>query len=439
MSKIENVIWNPEMECKALDELRQLQLKRLQETINYVYENNNYYKTRFDEKGIKPSDIKTLADIQKLPLLEKDNLRETYPFGLFCVPQDKIVEIHTSSGTTGKPVVSGYTRNDINLWSEVMARALSMAGATKNDIIQNGYGYGLFTGGLGVHYGSQAIGATIIPISAGNTSRQIMVMQDFGSSIITCTPSYALYIAEVAQEMNVPKEKLNLKSGCFGAEMWTEEIRNELEKRLGLVALNIYGLTEMIGPGVAQECICKNGLHIFEDHFYPEIISPETLEVLPDGEEGELVLTNLTREGMPMIRFRTKDITSLHREKCECGRTLVRMSRIKGRSDDMLKIRGVIVFPSNIEKALLEIEGIEPYYQIIVSRPEFLDEIEVKVEVSGKIFSDEIKDIQNVRKKIENHIEKQIGLKVKVTMVEPKSIPRSEGKAVRVIDKRNIK
>jgi len=357
---------------------------------------------------------------------------------MFAVPRSEIVEVHTSSGTTGKPVVAGYTRSDIDLWSEVMARCLTMAQATEEDIIQNCYGYGMFTGGMGVHYGAQRIGATVVPISAGNTKRQLEVMQDFGTTVITCTPSYALYLAEVAEEEGIITKKIKLKSGCFGAEMWSEKIREQIEKRFNILALNIYGLTEIIGPGVAHECPEKTGLHIFEDHFYAEVISPDTLEPLPEGEQGELVLTTLTREATPMLRFRTRDVTALRREVCKCGRTLVRMERIKGRTDDMLKIRGVMVFPYNIEKALLEIKGIEPHYQIIVTRPQHLDEIEVQVEMSRKVFSDEVRRIEDLKKNIEKHIERSVGIRVRVTLVEPKTLPRSEGKAKRVIDKREL-
>jgi phenylacetate-CoA ligase len=348
------------------------------------------------------------------------------------------VEIHTTSGTTGKPTVSGYTQNDIELWGEVVARALVMAGGDKKDKIQNCYGYGLFTGGMGVHYGGQKIGATVIPVSAGNTMRQIEIMQDFDSTILTCTPSYAMYLAEVLENQGVGHDKISLKAGVFGAEMWTEEMRAEIEKRLNIDALNIYGLTEIIGPGVAQECMVKDGLHIFDDHFYPEIIDTQTLKALPAGEKGELVLTTLTREGMPVIRFRTRDITALRYGQCECGRTNVKMDRITGRSDDMLKIRGVIVFPSQIERALLKIEGLEPQYQIIVSRPQQLDELEVQVEASPALFSDEVKYVEEVKKNIEQHIHNEIGIRVNVTLVEPQSLPRSEGKAVRVIDKRKL-
>lgn len=432
------MIWNKESECISAGEKEELQLKRLQNVVKNAYENVSYYKKRFDEVGVLPEDIETLTDIQKLPFTTKADLREAYPFGMFAVPTDDIVEVHTTSGTTGKPTVSGYTQNDINLWSEVMARALGMAGANRKDLIQNCYGYGLFTGGMGVHYGAQKIGATVIPISAGNTQRQIEIMQDFGSTILTCTPSYALYLAEVLEEQGVGPENINLKAGVFGAEMWTEEMRAEIEKRLNLTALNIYGLTEIIGPGVAQECQQKDGLHIFDDHFYPEIIDSESLKALPNGVKGELVLTTITREGMPVIRFRTHDITTLRQDECGCGRTHVKMDRITGRSDDMLKIRGVIVFPSQIERALLKIEGLHPQYQIIVTRPHQLDELEVQVEASPALFSDEVKYVEEVKRKIEDHIHNEIGLRVNVSLVEPQSLPRSEGKAVRVIDQRNI-
>ncbi len=432
------MIWNEELECMSEDEKKQLQLTRLQDVVKKAYENVPYYRKRFEEIGIKPEDIKTLNDVEMLPFTTKTDLREAYPFGMFAVPEDDIIEVHTSSGTTGKPTVSGYTQTDLEIWSEVMARALAMAGAGRKDFIQNAYGYGLFTGGMGVHYGAQKIGATVVPISAGNTMRQLEIMQDFGTTIITCTPSYALYLAEVAEKEGIRKESIKLKAGIFGAEMWTEEMRKELEKRLNIDALNIYGLTEIIGPGVAMECNDKNGLHISDDHFYPEIIDANTLETLPEGKKGELVLTTLTREGMPIIRFRTKDITALRKGKCSCGRTLIKMDRITGRTDDMLKIRGVIVFPSQIEKALLRIEGLEPHYQIVVTRPHHLDEIEVLVENSEKLFSDEVKHVEEAKKMIEDYIHSEIGLRVNVILVEPQSIPRSEGKAVRVIDKREF-
>nr|WP_319374822.1 phenylacetate--CoA ligase [uncultured Methanobacterium sp.] len=432
------MIWNEKAECMPAQEKETLQLKRLQDVVKRAYENVPYYRKKLDEAGVTPEDIQTLKDIEKIPFTTKSDLREAYPFGMFAVSTDEIVEIHTTSGTTGKPTVSGYTPKDLELWGEVIARALSMAGATKKDIVQNCYGYGLFTGGLGVHHGGQKLGCTVIPISAGNTKRQIEIIQDFKSTILTCTPSYAMYISEVLEREGVPKEDIKLKAGVFGAEMWTEEMRNEIERRLDIDALNIYGLTEIIGPGVANECMEKNGLHIFDDHFYPEILDPQTLETLPEGEKGELVLTTLTREGMPVLRFRTRDITVLRKGECGCGRTHIKMDRITGRSDDMLKVRGVIVFPSQIERALLKIPGMEPNYLIIASRPEHLDELEVQVEASPALFSDEVKHVEEVKRSIEKQIHDEIGLRVNVTLVEPRSLPRSEGKAVRVIDKRGL-
>lgn len=432
------MIWNEEAECMSQNEKEELQLKRLQEVVKRAYENVPFYKKRFDDNNIKPEDIKTLKDIEKLPLTTKSDLREAYPFGMFAVPRKEIVEIHTSSGTTGKPTVSGYTKKDIEIWSEVMARGLTMFGATEDDVIQNTHGYGLFTGGFGVHYGAQKIGATVIPISTGQTKRQIEIMGDFDTSILIVTPSYGLYLAEVAEEEGVDTEDLNLKAVGFGAEMWTKEMRQEIEKRFNAPAYNIYGLTEIMGPGIGLECQEQDGLHIMEDHFYPEIIDSETLKTLGEGEKGELVLTTLTRHGMPIIRFRTKDITALRNVKCSCGRTLVKMDRITGRTDDMLKVRGVAVFPSQIEKALLKMDGLEPHYQIIVTRPQHMDIMEVRVEASPELFSDEIKKLVGIKKNIEDYIHNEIGLRVNVTLVEPKTLPRSEGKAVRVIDKRKF-
>lgn len=432
------MIWNEKVECMSRDEMKKLQLKQLKDVTKRAYENVPYYKKRFDEAGIKPEDIETLEDIQKLPLTTKDDLRAAYPFGMFAVPRREIVEVHTSSGTTGKPTVSGYTREDLDTWSEIMARGLTMFGVHDEDLIQNTHGYGLFTGGFGVHYGAQKIGATVIPISTGQTRRQIEIMKDFGTTVLIVTPSYGLYLAEVAEEEGLEREDMKLKSIGFGAEMWTEEMRQEIEKRFNAPAYNIYGLTEIMGPGIALECPEQDGLHVMEDHFYPEIIDSETQEVLGEGEKGELVLTNLTRHGMPIIRFRTKDVTSLKTGKCSCGRTMVKMDRITGRTDDMLKIRGVAVFPSQIEKALLKMDGIEPHYQIIVTRPQHLDEMEVQVETSPELFSDEVKELVGIKKKIENFIHNEIGLRVTVTLVEPRTLPRSEGKAVRVIDKRGL-
>lgn len=432
------MVWNEKAECMSRDDLNELQLKKLQGVVKKAYENVPYYQKKFQDMEIFPEDIQTLGDIQKLPFTTKDDLRQVYPFGMFAVPNKEIIEVHTSSGTTGKPVVSGYTREDIDLWSEVMARGLTMMGVDDDDIIQNTHGYGLFTGGFGVHYGAQKIGATVIPISTGQTRRQIEIMNDFGTTVMIFTPSYGLYLSEIADEEGFDPENSQLKAIGFGAEMWTNEMRKEIENRFGAPAFNIYGLTEIMGPGVAIECQEQNGLHIFEDHFYPEIIDTQTSQNLEPGQNGELVLTTLSRVGMPIIRFITKDITALRYDGCGCGRSLVKMDRITGRSDDMLKVRGVAVFPSQIEKALLKIEGVEPHYQIIVTRPQMLDEMEVKVEASESLFSDEIKEMVAIRNKIASYIESEIGLRVNVTLVEPKSLPRSEGKAVRVIDNRNM-
>jgi phenylacetate-CoA ligase len=432
------MIWNEKAECMSKDEREELQLKNLQKVVKRAYETVPYYRKRLDEVGVKPEDIKTMDDIHRLPFTTKDDLRDAYPFDMFAVPRREIVEVHTSSGTTGKPTVSGYTKKDIEIWSEVMARGLTMFGATEDDIIQNTHGYGLFTGGFGVHYGAQKIGATVIPISTGQTSRQIEIMKDFGATILIVTPSYGLYLAEVAEEEGLDINEMKLEAVGFGAEMWTEEMRQEIQRRFNASAYNIYGLTEIIGPGVALECPEQDGLHVMEDHFYPEIIDPQSMEVLSEGEKGELVLTTLTRHGMPIIRFRTKDITSLQSRTCPCGRTMIKMDRITGRTDDMLKIRGVALFPSQIEKALLKIDGLEPHYQIIVTRPQHLDELEVQVETSPELFSDEVKELVGIKKKIENRVHGEIGLRVNVTLVEPKTLPRSEGKAVRVIDKREL-
>ncbi|MGL4669573.1 MAG: phenylacetate--CoA ligase family protein [Methanobacteriaceae archaeon] len=432
------MIWNKEIECMSRDDLEELQLKRLQETVNYAYNKIPYYHKKYSDIGVFPEDIECLKDIEKLPFTTKDDLRETYPFGMFAVSRKEIVEVHSSSGTTGKPVVSGYTQKDLEFWGEIMARGLTMMGIDDEDIIQNTHGYGLFTGGFGIHYGAQKIGATIIPISTGQTRRQIEIMKDFGTSVLVVTPSYGMYLSEVAKEENIDKKHFNIKAVGFGAESWSEELRKGLEERYNAPAFNIYGLTEIMGPGVAVECRKQNGLHISEDFFYPEIINPNTLNTECSGEKGELVLTNIMREGMPIIRFRTKDITSLSYSVCACGRTTVRMSRITGRTDDMIKVKGVAIFPSQIEKALLKASQIEPHYQIIVTRPEILDEIEVKVEASQNLFFDGVKEMVNIKKKIESYIENEIGIRVKVTLVEPKSLPRSEGKAQRVIDKRNL-
>lgn len=433
------MIWNKKYECMPRQELESLQLERLKEIAQRVYQYLPFYKRKFKQRKVSPEDIKSLKDLKKLPFTTKSELRDGYPFGLFAVPFEKIVEFHTSSGTTGKPVVDGYTRGDIEIWAEVTARSLSCAGATADDIIQNAYGYGLFTGGLGIHYGARLIGAKVIPISGGQTNRQVMMMQDFKSTVLTCTPSYALHIAEVAKEMGIDLRKLPLRVGVLGAEAWSENMREEIESRLDITALDIYGLTEIIGPGVAQECPEKKGLHIFEDHFLPEIIDPKTGEVLREGEEGELVLTTLTREGTPLIRYRTGDITKINYKPCPCGRTLARISKIRGRVDDMLIIRGVNIFPSQIENVLMQIEEAEPHYQLILERKKGLDELTVELETSPKIFFDEVRKIEEIEKSIAQEIEKTLSLRVGVKLVEPKTIQRSMGKAKRLIDKRKLK
>lgn len=431
-------MWNEDAECMSREDIEEVQLKNLQATVKNAYENIPHYNKKYSEIGVHPEDIQYLEDITKLPFTTKDDLRNSYPFGMFAVSPKKIIEVHSSSGTTGKPVVSGYTQLDLDNWGEIMARGLTMMGIDEDDILQNTHGYGLFTGGFGVHYGAHKVGTTIIPISTGQTRRQIEIMEDFKATALIFTPSYGLYLAEVAKEEGVNPKNLGLKAIGFGAEMWTQEMREKIEKAFNAPAYNIYGLTELMGPGVAVECSEQQGLHISEDYFFPEIIDPKTQELLEKGKKGELVLTNLKREGMPLIRFRTKDITSLNYEKCDCGRTFVRMKRITGRSDDMLKVKGVAIFPSQIEKALLKINDIEPHYQIIVTRPNLMDEIEVKVEATADLFFDEVKEMIKIKNKIEDYIENEIGLRVKITLVEPKSIPRSEGKAVRVIDKRNL-
>ncbi len=432
------MIWNSYHETMPRNAIRALQLDRLRATLRRVYDSVPFYRKTFDERGIKPRDINSLDDLAKLPFTTKLDLRDNYPFGFFTVPLEDVVRLHSSSGTTGKPVVVGYTRNDVDLWAELMARTLSSAGTNRGDVVQNAYGYGLFTGGLGVHYGAERIGASVIPISGGHTKRQVMIMQDFGSTILCCTPSYALLIAEVAEEMGVDSRNLELKAGVFGAEPWSEKMRQEIEKRLNIIAIDIYGLSEIIGPGVSAECIERNGLHIYEDHFLPEIIDPETGDVLPYGEKGELVFTTLTKEAFPLIRYRTRDISSLNPEPCLCGRTLVRMERVRGRTDDMLIIRGVNVFPSQIEAVLMEIKGVEPHYQLVVDRKGALDEMEVWVEVNERIFSDEIKGLEALGRRIREELENVLGITTTVKLVEPKTIQRSEGKAKRVIDKRQL-
>jgi phenylacetate-CoA ligase len=433
------MLFDDEFETLPREALEALQVKRLVATAERVYAAVPFYRKKFDEYRIKPSDLKSLKDLRRLPFTTKIDLRDNYPFGLFAVPMEQVVRIHASSGTTGKPTVVGYTRRDINTWAELMARSLAAAGAHKNDIIHNAYGYGLFTGGLGVHYGAEKLGASVIPISGGNSKRQIVIMQDFGSTVLTCTPSYALFLAETAEEMGVDFRKLKLKVGIFGAEPWSERMRDEIERKLGIQAIDIYGLSEVIGPGVSIECLeAKRGLHIFEDHFIAEIIDPETGEALPHGQKGELVFTTITKEAFPLIRYRTRDISVLYPEPCKCGRTHVRMERVSGRSDDMLIIRGVNVFPSQIESVLMNIEGVEPHYLLIVDRQGNLDTLDLQVEVNEKVFSDEVKNLQSLGRRIEKEIKDLLGVSAGVKLVEPKTIQRSEGKAQRVIDKRRI-
>ena len=433
------MIYNMEFETLPREALEAIQLRRLRNTVERVNATVPFYREKFREAGVSPADIRSLDDIKRLPFTTKQDLRDNYPFGMFAVPMDNVVRIHASSGTTGRATVVGYTARDIETWAECIARALRAAGANRGDIIHNAYGYGLFTGGLGIHYGAERLGASVIPISGGNTKRQIMIMKDFGPTILTCTPSYALHLAEVAQESGVDFSDLRFKSGIFGAEPWSEAMREEIERKLHLDAIDIYGLSEVMGPGVSVECIeAKKGLHIFEDHFLPEIIHPNTLEKLPYGEAGELVFTTITKEAFPIIRYRTRDVTSLNPEPCICGRTHVRMNKVSGRSDDMLIIRGVNVFPSQIESVLMDTEGIEPHYQLVVDREDNLDTLEVRVEIGDRFFSDEVKKLQDLERKLAKNIKEFLGVSAKVKLVEPKTIARSEGKAQRVIDKRKI-
>jgi phenylacetate-CoA ligase len=432
------MIWNEKIESATREEMRSIQSKRLKDTVQRIYHAVPSYRKKMQEIGLTPHDIKSIDDLNRLPFTTKADLRENYPFGLFTVPMSEIVRLHASSGTTGKPTVVGYTRSDIQMWAEVVTRSLCMAGVHHNDIVQIAYGYGLFTGGLGLHYGTENLGASVIPISGGNTTKQIQLMEDFGSTVICCTPSYALNIAEVMREKGVNPENLKLRVGVFGAEPWTEAMRKEIESKLGIKAIDIYGLSEIVGPGVSCECEHQCGMHINEDHFLPEIIDPETLEPVAPGEMGELVFTTITKEGMPLIRYRTRDLTRLIDEPCSCGRTLVRMVKCKGRSDDMLIIRGVNVFPSQIETVLLQMSEVEPHYLLIVEREGTLDTMTLMVEVQEQFFSDEVKKLQELRMKITRQLESVLGISVNVKLVEPKTIERTAGKAQRVIDKRSL-
>lgn len=428
-------IFKPEIECASRDYLHALQSARLIKMVRNAYNHVPFYKKLLDEHGVSPDDIHSIDDISKLPFTVKQDLRDNYPFGLFAVPASELQRIHASSGTTGKQTVVGYTKHDIEIWSDGAARALSAAGATKNDKVHVSYGYGLFTGGLGLHYGAEYMGATTIPVSSGNTKRQVQILQDFGSNILCCTPSYAMFIGETVRDMGIDPKSLKLRAGIFGAEPWTDNMRMEIEKLLDIKAYDIYGLSEIAGPGVAYNCECQNGLHVCEDYFYPEVINPDTLEVLPDGEYGELVFTCIGKEALPLIRYRTRDIASITHEKCACGRTTVRMSKPKGRSDDMLIIRGVNVFPSQVEHVLLEL-GLTANYLIIVDRKNNLDTMEVQVEMLPEMFSDTVKGLESTEKRIEGALQSTLNVHAKVRLLEPGSLARSEGKAKRVIDNR---
>jgi phenylacetate-CoA ligase len=431
------MIWNETKECMSRDEIENLQSARLVKTVERVYHSVEFYRRKMQELGLEPGDIRGIEDLNKLPYTTKSDLKDTYPFGLFAVPKSEIVRVHASSGTTGKATVVGYTRRDLDIWSECVARALTMAGVTRDDIVQVAYGYGLFTGGLGAHGGAEKLGAMVVPMSTGNTKKLTTMMKDFGVTAIACTPSYLLHIAECLEEEGAVSE-IKLKAAVCGAEPWTENMRKQIEKRLHIDAFDIYGLSEVMGPGVACDCSYHAGLHVYEDHFLPEIIDPDTLAPLPENEVGELVFTTLTKEGLPLLRYRTRDLTSINYATCECGRTLARISRFKGRSDDMLIIRGVNVFPSQIESALLEMGGITPHYRMIVDRVNNLDVLEVQVEVEERFFSDEIKDFEKLQRKISTIIQHAIGLAVKVKLVEPKTLERSMGKAVHVVDNRKL-
>lgn len=432
-------MFDPRVETMAQSELKALQLTRLQKTVARCYNNSSFYKKKMDEAGVKPEDIRTLDDLRRLPFTNKTDLRDNYPFGMFSAPMEEIVRVHASSGTTGKPTTVGYTKNDIEAWSGCTARALACAGAGKNDVVQVSYGYGLFTGGLGLHYGVERLGATVLPISSGNTQRQIMLMQDFGTSIVACTPSYALMLGETMRDMGVDRSKLRLKAGVFGAEPWTEGMRTQIEELMGIDALDIYGLSETMGPGVAIECREeKHGLHIWEDQFIVEILDPETCEPLPDGEVGELVITTINKEGIPTLRYRTHDLTCIIPEPCSCGRTHRRIARLKGRTDDMLIVRGVNVFPSQVETVLTRVDGVVPHYLIVVDRKNNSDTMEVQVELHPDAVSDTVKNIESIRATLSKELQSYLGISAKVRLLPPKELERSEGKAKRVIDKRKF-
>ncbi len=430
-------MWNETKECMSRDEMSHMQSVRLKKLVNRVYHDVEFYRKKMQEMGLEPGDIRGIEDITKLPFTTKEDLRDNYPYGLFAIPESQVVRIHASSGTTGKATVVGYSRKDLEIWQECVARVLSMVGVGKEDKIQVSYGYGLFTGGLGLHYGAETIGATVIPMSTGNTKKQITMMHDLGVTAIACTPSYLLHIIEVLEE-NKLVDELMLKYAILGGEPWTDGMRREIERRLGIKAFNIYGMSEIVGPGVSADCEYHKGLHIYEDHFIPEIIHPDTLEPVEHGQTGEIVFTSVTKEALPLLRYRTRDITNLSYDVCECGRTLVRMGRLQGRTDDMLIIRGVNIFPSQVETALLELAEASPHYQLIADRVNNLDILEVHVELNEQFFSDEIGEIEKLKRKITRALTQALGVSVIVKLVEPKTIERSEGKATRVIDKRTL-
>jgi phenylacetate-CoA ligase len=431
------MIWDREHETMSRTDLQQLQWKRLQVQVATVYQKVPFYRRAFHEKGLTSGAIRSLADLPELPFTTKYDLRDNYPLGLAAVPVERMVRLHASSGTTGKATVVTYTAHDIDLWAEVMARTLTAAGVTKGDVVHNAHGYGLFTGGLGFHYGAERIGALVLPMSGGQTKRQIMFLKDMGSTVLCCTPSYALRLAEVAEEMGVDLRETDLRVGTFGAEPWSASMREEIQAKIGLKAHDVYGLCEIVGPGVAVECECQDGLHIFEDHFLPEIVEPETGEPLPYGEPGELVLTTLTKEALPLIRYRTGDITSLNPAVCACGRTLARMEKISGRTDDMLIVRGINVFPSQIETVLLQVKGVLPHYQIVVDRRHALDDLEIWIEISDEVFTDDFQRLEALERDLQSELQNALGISARVKLVEPKSIQRSEGKAKRIIDRRD--
>ena len=431
------MIWNPEYECMERGELEGLQLRRLQATVAWVYERVAYYRAQLDERGVRPRDIKSLDDVRHLPFTEKTALRDTYPFGLFAVPLDEVVRLHSSSGTTGKPIVVGYTRGDINTWTELTARVAASAGVHRGDLVDMSFLYGMFTGGWGMHYGIERIGATIIPAGSGNTERHLMMMQDFGTTVLVSTPSYALYLAELGEKAGVDFHELPLRLGLFGGEPCSDAAKHEIEVRLGVKATDNYGLSEIMGPGVSGECECACGLHIAEDHVLWEVVDPVSGEPVGDGEPGELILTSLTKEAFPMLRYRTHDLTTVTTERCECGRTLARMSRVRARTDDMLIIRGVNVFPSQIEDVIFKIEGVRPHYLVVVDRKHGLDDLELRLEVAEEVFSDIMADMVAFQKNVADRLQSVLGLRAKITLVEPGSIERSMGKSVRVLDLRD--